>query len=465
MEIMKVPEDAISNDDSIKSRRGISIITVCLFIVGEIAGTGILAFPESFKGMGWFGTVVIILACLGGGYTGIALGNSWLILEDRDECHKERTRDPYSVIGEVACGVAGRRWTSITLVIMLFGSSCIQELVFSETMSALIPDNGLPFCYWIVVIGIGLLPFTYLGSPVDFWPVAFFAMSSTTIACFLIVIAILIQDDQFNVETTETFLSDNTSVIIEQLSENFGFDDVKPIFHITFKSIMLGISTVVFGFGGAGVLPTIQNDMRDKRQFNKAIVIAFALMLCLYLPVSSIGYWKFGTSVKSNIIRNLRPSPLVTAIQVLVLAHVFSAFLIQINPVNLTLETALGIEDSFNWKRCASRTFIVFLSVMTGLTVPKFGKLLNFLGAFSVSLQSFVLPALFYLKLRHPHKGSSSSWYSFLTPLSLGNFSLLLIAGFGIFIACFSTVYSLIDLIHPDSFAQPCFVNACVKLD
>ena len=441
-----------------KPQNGINVLTACLFIVGEIAGTGILAFPESFKGMSWFGAAVILFGCLGAGYAGVVLGKSWLILEHRDpDLEVIKTRDPYTLIGYSACGPIGRRWTTATLIMMLFGSSCVQQLVFAETISSLIPENGICFCEWIVIVGLCLMPFSFLGSPVDYWPVAFFAMSSTSVACILIIISMLTQDEQVVEEVVDHFATffQNTSSLEALLApEADSF--------VTFKSVMLGISTIIFGYGGASVLPTIQNDMMDKKQFTKSVVSAFTLMLMMYLPVSAIGYWKFGNGVKSNIIRNLQPSPLVTCIEVLILAHVFCAFLIQINPVNLTLETLLGIDHSFNWKRCTSRAVIVVLCIMTGLTVPKFGKLLNFLGAFSVSLQSFVLPALFYLKLKQPSK---SSWSSILAPFSWNNLSLILIAIFGIFIAFVSTVYSLIDLLHPDAFTQPCFMNACVKLD
>ena len=431
-----------------KPQHGISAFTACLFIIGEIAGAGILVLPESFKGMGWFGVVVIIFGCLGAGYAGVVLAKSWLILEERSsELRNTKTRDPYTVIGYSACGAIGRRWTTVTLIMMLFGCCCVQLLVFAETISSLIPNNGICFCEWIVIVGLCLTPISFLGSPMDFSPVAFFAMSSSSIAFILIVVDILIQDESLKFDED---LATKGKLPVEE-AQTF----------ITLKSFMLGISTILYAYSGASALPTIQNDMKNKKQFTKSIVSAFGLMLMLFLPVSAIGYWKFGSSVKTNIIRNLEPSPLVTCIEVLMLGHVFCAFLIQVNPINLTIESLLGIDHSFNWKRCTARTIVVILAVMTGLAVPKFAKLLNFIGSFSVSLQSFVLPALFYLKLKQPLK----SGFSFLTPFSWNNLVLVVIAVFGIFIAFVSTFYSLIDLFHPDAFSQPCFMNACVKLD
>ena len=63
----------------------------------------------------------------------------------------------------------------------------------------------------------------------------------------------------------------------------------------------------------------------------------------IYLPVSVVGYHVFGNDVKSSVIRNLTPGPLVTVIEVLIAVHVFCSYLILLNPVNLNLENAIGI--------------------------------------------------------------------------------------------------------------------------
>ena len=45
------------------------------------------------------------------------------------------------------------------------------------------------------------------------------------------------------------------------------------------STFSLGFGAILFGFGGASVFPTIQNDMRDRSQFWKGVVIAFACKL------------------------------------------------------------------------------------------------------------------------------------------------------------------------------------------
>lgn len=64
------------------SGHGLSLITAALFIVGETAGTGVLALPAAVAGTGWFGIFIIVFCCFAAGFTGIFLGKSWILVEN-----------------------------------------------------------------------------------------------------------------------------------------------------------------------------------------------------------------------------------------------------------------------------------------------------------------------------------------------------------------------------------------------
>lgn len=90
------------------THEGLGIVTACLFIVGEIAGTGILALPDAIKSCGWSGAIAIFIVCIAYGYAGVLLGECWNILELQDESLKTaKTRNAYSLIGQRAAGNVG----------------------------------------------------------------------------------------------------------------------------------------------------------------------------------------------------------------------------------------------------------------------------------------------------------------------------------------------------------------------
>jgi len=423
-----------------KPSHGISIFTATLFVVGEVAGSGVLALPEAIKFTGWFGLIIMLLVCSGAAYSGVLLGRSWMHLEDNIDSSLKltKTRNPYALIGFHAWGSFGRSVSIITLVIQLYGGSIVSLLLAAEMAQSLLTQlfpsllGSITFCEWIVIIAIVLLPFSFFGSPVDFWPVAFFAMSSTAVASVLIVIACITEDVKLNFQEN-----------VEESSSN----------KITIASVLLGIGTMNFGFSGASAMPTIQNDMRNKRKFGVAVILAYVILAMIYLPVSVVGYHVFGNNVKSNVVRNITPSLIVTWIQIMIAIHVVCSYLILLNPVNLNVEEYLGIKHSFNLKRCISRVFIALIATLIGLTVPKFGKILNLVGASAVTMQCFILPCTFYYFL---YQNTISKKVKIL---------LISIIFAGIAVAISSSISALSDLFDPEAFTVPCFIQNCYRLD
>lgn len=78
--------------------------------------------------------------------------------------------------------------------------------------------------------------------------------------------------------------------------------------------------------------------MINKQDFQKSIVIAFSIILALYLPVTAGGYFVYGDDVHPNIILSLSDSGLVTLANLCMAFHLIFAFLIVINPVCQELE-------------------------------------------------------------------------------------------------------------------------------
>ena len=186
--------------------------------------------------------------------------------------------------------------------------------------------------------------------------------------------------------------------------------------------------------------------MRNKLHFNYAVYGAFTAMMLQYIPVSSIVYYKFGYCTEENVLRNLTDSGLKLAIQILLMAHVFCAYLIQLNPVNLTCEDFFQIKHEFSAVRCILRTMMVAATVVTAWTIPRFDKVINLIGSFSVSMQSLVLPVIFYYFL-----------CKFRLSLKI-RFILFIIFIVSLFIATASTIFAILDVTEADAFTTPCYM-------
>ena len=104
------------NHSPLEAQKGLTVFTAAVFIIGEMAGSGVLALPSAIVSAGWTGLALLILCCFASGYCGRILGRSWALLRERHEEYKGHVRYPYPAIGEKAyC-----RWASIAVTV------CIQ---------------------------------------------------------------------------------------------------------------------------------------------------------------------------------------------------------------------------------------------------------------------------------------------------------------------------------------------------
>lgn len=55
--------------------------------------------------------------------------------------------------------------------------------------------------------------------------------------------------------------------------------------------------------------------------------------------------------------------------------------------------------QGFGWKRCLLRTSMLLLVVFVAQSLPRFGKVLDFVGGSTVTLTTSIFPCYFYLKL------------------------------------------------------------------
>lgn len=55
--------------------------------------------------------------------------------------------------------------------------------------------------------------------------------------------------------------------------------------------------------------------------------------------------------------------------------------------------------SEFGWRRCVLRSMVVAMEAASALTIPDFGLLVNLVGASTITLLSFILPVLCYLRL------------------------------------------------------------------
>ncbi|XP_047493369.1 amino acid transporter AVT1J-like [Penaeus chinensis] len=355
-----------------RARKGLTMMVGAMFLVGEMAGAGVLNLPKAMANTGWVGVPLTIVLCAGVGYSGTRLAECWVLLEERWPEYRVPCRRPYPAIAYRALGTAGQYVAEFALNLTLFGASTVFLLLATQMIHSITASLiNLTACEWTLIVGAVLTPLTWMGTPKDFWPASILAMAATFLACLVVMVKVVLQADASG----------------------------PPLYTApTFGSFFLGFGSILFALGGASIFPTVQNDMRDRAQFSSSVIVAFLTLLVLYLPLMTICYGVLGSEVKDNILMNVS-GVVVTLVNALIFVHFVFALTIVVNPVMQTLEGIFNLPNRFSPKRCALRSCIMAVIILMGLAVPDFGKILDLIGGSSVTLMSFILPPLCYIRL------------------------------------------------------------------
>lgn len=410
---------------------GLTVFMTAIFMVGEMAGSGVLALPSAIEATGWIGLVLIPLCGYISSYTGDVLGQCWAIVQQRFPAMRGDIRYPYPAIGMLTFGRVGRLVISLSINFTLFGVSCVFLLLASQNIQSVFRDNGafnLSFCYWLMIVCAILLPLTMPATPKNFKWVAMGASAATSVACVILVVLMGLDSNK----------ADHERVVHSK---------------IDLMSFAAAFGTICFAFGGHPTFPTFQNDMKQPHRFGTSCMIAYTAVALLYFPVATGGYFVYGSALKDNVLLSVSGGPALSVIQVLITVHLFCSYIIVINPLNQELEEIFKVDKLFSWKRVAVRTSTTLIVLFIAETIPHFGAILSLIGGSSTTLLAYIAPPVFYFKLCY-------SKHFPTIEIPIGKKVLLLeIMVVGIFAGIFSTYSAIKDLASPKAFTLPCFIN------
>ncbi|PVD28156.1 hypothetical protein C0Q70_10741 [Pomacea canaliculata] len=424
------PDATRDQDTQDHVTQGLGVLTAVVFLVGEMAGSGVLALPNALENAGWIGIVIIVACAAISAYTGQILGRCWTIVQDRYPSLRGHVRYPYPAMGYITYGTIGRLVVSFSINFTMFGASVVYLLLASQNVQDIVKHLfkfNWSFCYWMLVVVCILLPISWLGTPKDFWPIAVGAMAATSIACVILVANMTVD------------IPDNPRVIHSD---------------VTLLSFAQAFGTICFAFGGHPMFPTFQSDMREPSKFPRVCYFGFLALAVMYLPVATSGYFVYGKSVKANLLQSISPGAMRMIAEILVTGHLFCGFIIIINPVCQEIEELLKIEKHFNWKRAVVRSLMCLLVAFVAISIPHFGTILSLIGGSTTTLLAFIAPPLIYLKLA----ATDGPWKSFTVPLfeKVANVEIMVV---GLVAGVAATYSAILSLASPDAFTPPCYIN------
>ncbi|KAM4110168.1 hypothetical protein ACJW30_03G174400 [Castanea mollissima] len=182
------------------------------------------------------------------------------------------------------------------------------------------------------------------------------------------------------------------------------------------------ISLFTFCYCGHAVFPTLCNSMKDRSQFSKVLLVCFVTSTINYGSMAILGYLMYGENLNSQVTLNLPIRKINTKIAIYTtLVNPLAKYAVIITPIADAIEYKFPSGNS----RLISiliRTAIVISTVVVALTVPFFGYVMAFVGAFLSVTASMLLPCLCYLKINETARSFGLELIIIVGILVIGSF-------------------------------------------
>lgn len=214
---------------------------------------------------------------------------------------------------------------------------------------------------------------------------------------------------------------------------------------ITIAGIFNSLPLIIFAYMYQPNIPAIYHEMKDKSMFKMKKVLAYGTMIASisYILTGVFGYVTFVQHPNVDVIMNRQnilkadygPNVIIKTCLIGVLSIVLFAAPFALLPVKDSIEELVMKRGQ---KFSLGQNFIltlslIFISFLIAVFVPTFGDVLTILGATTNSGIGFLIPIIFYLKIREKdlkNKCSAIKIICYIVFATICTCSLITLVGF-----------------------------------
>ncbi|KAJ1914276.1 hypothetical protein H4219_004860 [Mycoemilia scoparia] len=345
-------------------------------VICIIIGTGCLQIPYAFAKTGWIGVIIIVISAFIGMYTG-NLTIKCLYYKPGHRLHS------FPDIGQAAFGRIGRYFTLFFNYLYSLGTTCLYLILAGQFINQLLVTLNVDLGkrIWIVICGVVVwIPVVIVKNMSEVAILALFGFLASVV------------------------------VIIFSVIQSFRFPDINahhdPAIGV---GIPVALSSIVFSFAGTIVYPHVEASMKKPKQWPYVVISAMVVCCSLYVLIGVVGYWAYGTTVKSPILDTIPSGPLTTIAIILITLHVLLAAPIMLMSYFLETERMLNLKK--RWKWSIYRTVVVIALTGISCAIPYFSDFLSLIGALATTTMFCIVPIIGYLRL---YGWRRVSWYEML---------------------------------------------------
>ncbi|KAF2629488.1 putative amino acid transporter [Macroventuria anomochaeta] len=385
--------------------------TVVVMIKTQI-GLGVLSIPAAFDALGLIPGVICLLGIAGM----ITWGNHVV------GTFKRNHPEVYSIVdvGEKLGGKIGKEFTNVAFLLWWICVAAAGYSSISTALNALSLHGTCTAVFVVVAAVIGFLTGSIRTLGKISW-LAWAGVISIVVALLTLTIAVGLQDRPAEAPQTGPYVS-----------------NYKLIGNPTFNEGMGAINSFVFAYAGTPAFFAIISEMRDPKQYNKAMYICQGTMTLIYLLVGIVVYYFCGSYVSSPALGSAGPLLKRICYGLAITGLIASTCLVTHYPAKYVFlrilkgSKHLVSNSKTHWATWLSCTFgVTVIAYIICSAVPNFGSLISLVGALLATFMSMQpLGAMWlYDNFKRPTKGMrwtvGVAWASFV--IIIGTF--IMVAG------------------------------------
>ncbi|CAG8737252.1 13534_t:CDS:2, partial [Cetraspora pellucida] len=339
-----------------------------------IAGTGIFGLPYAIKQGSWIGIAIVALLMLMTQYTSIILIKC-LYYDGKNRL------STYADIGYHAYGKIGKYILVGFNNLILLGIPIFFLLIAGKNLDNLVTvhlEIHVETRIWICIAAALIsIPFILMKSLKDVLFLSIFGALSTLFS----VVAV-------------------AALSCRDFTEVMAYYD--PCSHNLYQ-FPISFAAISLSYGGNSLFPSIERNMRKRRNWNKVVTAALFTCTIMYLVVALSGYYVFGDC--GMIHTSKHEGPIVTIATIFITVDMLLTSPILLTSFASEAEEFLKITCehysviSEFLLRVLFRLGIVVGCVIVAIFMPLFGDFMALFGALAMYCLVFIFPVIFYMKL------------------------------------------------------------------
>lgn len=412
-------------------------VNVVFIIMADLIGTGIVNLPETFNRMGWAVGVVILTAFgLLTAYAGLLLWRLHMTYHDG------------VTYGNIAKSVSGKAlmWLAFVIVYTHFFMKMANYLLAAaKAIQVAFWMKDVCLYYATLATLAFVVPLCQLRTLHQISYAGAFSVLMISITILLLLIQAYTTWDQIGAEGVEY-----NPLPMEKGTKGF-------------LSAFSAMTSLVFAYGGQGMYLETMSEMRNPKDFPKALSVFMSIIIAFYLWSSLSLYFRYGDQTYQYVLFNMGDGAIKTVAAVCMFLHVLVSFCLNSQLLTRAIQVRLwpgsvNSEDKTEWlKWLAISGCTISLAWLISNAVPFFSDLEGLISSICVGPTTFGFPALFYL-LACRQQGKRVPIHELLACLTM-----CFIAVFFVLVGTGVDVYQIVD--NSNTFGKPftCILGSISK--